>query len=135
MPAVLRAEEVPIREGPDVVLVRQKVRASAAEIGFSLVDQTKIVTACSELARNALEHGKGGTARIEVVQNGTRQGLRLTFEDRGPGIADVALAMRDGYTSGNGLGMGLGGAKRLVHDFEIASRPGEGTRVTIARWK
>jgi serine/threonine-protein kinase RsbT len=135
MPTVLRAEEIPIRESPDVVAVRQRVRASAAELGFTLVDQTKMVTACSELARNALEHGRGGTARIEVVQNGVRRGLRLTFQDHGPGIADVQLAMRDGFTTGGGLGLGLGGAKRLVEDFEIDSRPGEGTRVTVARWK
>jgi len=118
-----------------VVLVRQAVRQKAVELGFSLVDQTKIVTAASELARNALIHGGGGMAHIEVVQQGVRRGLRLTFEDRGPGIADLDRAMTDGYTTGSGLGLGLSGAKRLSNEFQIASTPGEGTRVVIARWK
>lgn len=124
-----------IRASQDVVHVRQTVRSWAVELGFSLVDQTKIVTAASELARNTLEHGKGGTLLIEVVLEGIRSGLRLTFEDQGPGIADVSLAMKDGYTTGNGMGLGLGGARRLSSDFEIASSPGKGTRVTIVRWR
>jgi serine/threonine-protein kinase RsbT len=99
------------------------------------VDQTKIVTAASELARNTLDHGGGGTARLEAVSDNGRAGLRLTFEDHGPGIADIALAMTDGYTTGSGLGLGLGGAKRLSNDFYLWSRTGEGTRVTITRWK
>lgn len=106
------------------------------EIGFSLVEQTKIVTAASELARNTVIYGGGGEMRVEVVQQGAkRPGLRLTFEDHGPGIPDIELALRDGYTSGNGLGLGLNGARKLSHEFDIQSRPGEGTRVTITRWK
>jgi serine/threonine-protein kinase RsbT len=124
-----------LRTQDDVVLVRQAVRAVAVEIGLNLVDQTKIVTAASELARNTVVYGGGGTARIEVVRDTAKRGLRLTFEDRGPGIADIDLAMKDGYSSGGGLGLGLGGAKRLSNEFELESRPGEGTRVTITRWK
>src|SRR5262249_45540560 len=116
-------------------VVRQRVRAHAVAQGFSLVDQTKLVTAASELARNVLVHGGGGTVRIEAVANGVRRGLKLTFEDQGPGITDISLAMRDGYSTGGGLGLGLSGAKRLSSEFEISSKPGEGTRVTIARWK
>lgn len=127
--------ELPIHSDEDIVLVRQRVRASAVGIGMSLVDQTKIVTAASELARNTLEHGKGGHVRIEVVSNGTRNGLRLKFEDRGPGIADIALAMTDHHSTGGGLGLGLGGAKRLCDEFHISSLPGEGTTVMITRWK
>lgn len=130
-----RNELLDIRTQHDVVRVRQRVRERAVEAGFSLVDQTKVVTAASELARNTLEHGGGGTARIELLADGGRRGVRLICEDRGPGIADIALAMQDGYTSRNGLGLGLGGARRLVSEFDIASRPGEGTRVTITRWK
>ena len=115
--------------------VRQRARTLAVEIGLGLVDQTKIVTAASELARNALDYGGGGEVRIEIVQAGTRKGLRLTFEDRGPGIADIEQAMTDHYTSGGGLGLGLGGAKRLSNEFHIESTPGVGTRVMIARWK
>jgi serine/threonine-protein kinase RsbT len=118
----------------DIVKVRQEVRRRAVAIGFSLVDQTKFVTAASELARNALEYGGGGTVRFEEVRQGLRRGLRLTFEDAGPGIADIEQAMTDGFTSGAGLGLGLGGAKRLCNEFHIISKPGEGTRVTIARW-
>jgi serine/threonine-protein kinase RsbT len=103
--------------------------------GFTLVDQTKIVTAASEIARNTVVHGRGGTVRIEAMDDGARKGLRLIFEDRGPGIADVDLALRDGYTTGNGLGMGLGGARRLVNEFSIESKPGQGTKVTLTRWK
>jgi len=132
---VLAAENLPIRSDAEVVMVRQRVRSAAAAQGFSLVDQTKIVTAASELARNALIHGGGGTVRIEVVRNGVKRGLKLTFEDEGPGIADVSLAMRDGFSTGGGLGLGLSGAKRLSGDFEIESKPGQGTRVSIARWK
>lgn len=127
--------KAPIRSPNDVVLARQLVRQGAQQAGLSLVDQTKIVTAASELARNTLIYGLGGEMTMEVLAGGSRQGLRLTFVDHGPGIADVKLAMTDGWTSGNGLGMGLSGARRLVNDFEIESRPGEGTRVAIARWK
>lgn len=127
--------QAPIRSPNDVVLARQMVRRSAQQAGLSLVDQTKIVTAASELARNTLIYGLGGEMTIEVIAEGGRRGLRLTFVDHGPGIADLKLAMTDGWTSGNGLGMGLSGARRLVNDFEIESRLGEGTRVSIARWK
>jgi len=119
----------------DVVVVRHAVRQWAAELGFSLVDQTKLVTAASELARNAVTHGGGGGAHIEMVFNGRRQGLKVTFEDNGPGIADINLAMKDGYTTGGGLGLGLGGAKRLTDEFGIQSKPGEGTQVWFIRWK
>jgi serine/threonine-protein kinase RsbT len=119
----------------DVVRVRQAVRAKAIEIGLSLVDQTKIVTAASEVARNTLDHGGGGTATLLTVQNGNRHGLRLIFEDQGPGIADLDRALTDGYTTGKGLGLGLGGAKRLSNEFSIQSTPGKGTRIVIARWK
>jgi serine/threonine-protein kinase RsbT len=119
----------------DVVAVRQAVRQRAVELGFNLVDQTKIVTAASELARNTLQYGGGGTLRIEEVLQGSRRGIRLVFEDNGPGIANIELAMKDGYTTGNGLGLGLSGAKRLSNDFSIESNPGQGTRVTIVRWR
>ena len=117
------------------MLVRQAVRAWTVELGFSLVEQTKIVTAASELARNTVDYGGGGTVRMEMLEQRGRVGLRLTFEDKGPGIEDLELALKDGYTSGGGLGLGLGGARRLANEFEIASRPGEGTRVAITRWK
>ena len=132
---VERTESVPIAADDDIVRVRQRVRDCAVAIGFSLVDQTKLVTAASELARNTLVYGKGGVALLEVVHNDRRRGLRLTFEDKGPGIPDIAQALTDGYTSGHGLGLGLSGAKRLSQDFEITSRVGEGTRVVIGRWK
>jgi serine/threonine-protein kinase RsbT len=119
----------------DVVLVRQAVRKAGVEAGFTLVDQTKIITAASELARNAFIHGGGGTVLIERVEEGARKGLRLTFTDQGPGIPDIERALKDGYTSGNGLGLGLGGAKRLSNEFSIWSEPAKGTRVTITRWK
>ena len=119
----------------DVVAVRQAVRQRAVDLGFNLVDQTKIVTAASELARNTLQYGGGGTLRIEEVLQGSRRGIRLVFEDNGPGISNIELAMKDGYTTGNGLGLGLSGAKRLSNEFSIDSRPGEGTRVTIVRWR
>src|SRR5262249_22231590 len=118
-----------------VVRVRQIARQWAVNIGFRLVDQTKIVTAASELARNTLIHGGGGTMQLEMVQQGDRHGLRLTFEDKGPGIPDMALALTDGYTTGSGLGLGLGGSRRLSNEFEIRSAPGQGTRVCITRWK
>ena len=124
-----------VRSEQAVVLVRQAVRRLTQELGFSLVDQTKMVTAASELARNAVVHGRGGHLRWEIVDDGARQGLRLTFVDEGPGIANLTLAMTDGWTSGDGLGMGLSGAKRLVNEFSIDSAPGRGTRVTILRWK
>ena len=133
----VKTETMPIRAPADVVAVRQAVRQWSVGLKFSLVDQTKMVTAASELARNALEHGKGGSVRLELVEaDGTgRKGLRLTFEDQGPGISDIAQAMRDGYTSAGGMGMGLPGARRLVNEFEIESKAGQGTRVTITRWK
>ncbi len=124
-----------VRSSEDIVRMRQAVRERAIELGFGLVDQTKLVTAASELARNTVNHGGGGTVRLEVLNNGAHHGLRLTFEDHGPGIADVDLALQDGYTTTNGLGLGLGGAKRLVNEFEMESHLGEGTRVCITRWK
>jgi serine/threonine-protein kinase RsbT len=133
--AVLKHETYPVRSSEDVVAVRQVVRQWAVAVGFTLVDQTKIVTAASELARNTVIHGGGGTLRLESLNDEHRRGLRLVFEDRGPGIPDVALALKDGYTTGNGLGLGLGGAKRLSNDFDLWSRAGEGTRISIARWK
>jgi serine/threonine-protein kinase RsbT len=133
--SLLKTETAPIRSDTDVVLVRQQVRAWAVELGFGLVDQTKIVTAASELARNVLIYGEGGTVRLEALNDGMRKGLRLIFEDHGPGITDLKLAMKDGYSTGSGLGLGLSGAKRLSNEFELQSAPGEGTRVTITRWK
>jgi serine/threonine-protein kinase RsbT len=132
---LLSTDQLPLDRDDHIVVVRQTVRQRAIELGFSLVDQTKIVTAASELARNAIQHGGGGTAVVETVNDGARRGLRLTFEDRGPGIADITLAMKDGYTTGGGLGLGLSGAKRLSNEFSIASVVGEGTRVVITRWK
>lgn len=128
-------QTAPLASDMDIVRARQMVRECAKELGLSFVDQTKIVTAASELARNAIVYGKGGSMQLEVVEQGTRKGLKLTFEDKGPGIPNIELAMQDGYTTGNGLGLGLGGAKRLTNEFEINSKPGEGTRVTIIRWK
>ena len=126
--------ELPLRVQEDVVLVRQTVRSHAVSIGLSLVDQTKLVTAASELARNTVIHGHGGTARLEVIQNSVKRGIRLTFDDQGPGIRDIEAALRDGYTTGNGLGLGLGGARRLTSEFAIESKPGVGTRVVITQW-
>ncbi len=126
---------MPIRSSQDLVLVRQAVRTWAAELKFSLVEQTKVVTAASELARNTLDYGKGGDVTLEVLVEGMRKGLRLSFVDKGPGIPDIELALRDGYTSGGGMGLGLGGAKRLMSEFTIESKLGEGTRVTVTRWK
>jgi serine/threonine-protein kinase RsbT len=135
MDQVERADALPVRGETDVVLVRQAVRTWSVQQGFTLVDQTKMVTAASEIARNTVLYGRGGTVRIEALVDGVRKGLRLVFEDQGPGIPDVDLAMRDGYTTGTGLGMGLGGARRLVNEFRIESRPGQGTTVTLTRWK
>jgi serine/threonine-protein kinase RsbT len=132
---VLLSEQRPIRSSEDVVGVRQAVRQRAVELGFNLVDQTKIVTAASELARNTLIYGGGGLLRLEGIEEGARRGLRLTFEDEGPGITNVELALKDGYTTGNGLGLGLSGARRLSNEFAIDSKVGEGTRVTIVRWR
>ena len=132
--ALLSSEDLPVRAEVDVVAVRRRVRELAAELRFSLVDQTKIVTAASELARNTIIYGGGGHMTAEAL-NGPRTGLRLIFEDKGPGIPDIDLALRDGFTTGSGLGLGLGGAKRLASEFEISSRVGEGTKVTVTRWK
>jgi serine/threonine-protein kinase RsbT len=125
----------PLRTQDDVVISRQAVRSWAVEIGLSLVDQTKLVTAASELARNTVVYGGGGTLQLEQVEDGMRRGIRLVFDDQGPGIADVERALQDGFTSGGGLGLGLGGARRLVNEFHIDSRPGEGTRITVVKWK
>jgi serine/threonine-protein kinase RsbT len=132
---VTKSESVPVRSSEGVVHVRQKVRAFAVQAGLKLIDQTKIVTAASELARNAVVYGGGGEVRLEILSDGGRQGVRLTFEDHGPGIENIELAMRDGYTTGGGLGLGLSGSKRLCNEFEIYSKLGEGTRVTVTRWK
>jgi serine/threonine-protein kinase RsbT len=132
---VTRSESLELRSSADVVSVRQFVRTWAIDAGFSLVDQTKMVTAASELARNTIDYGGGGTAILELIAEGTRRGLRVVFEDKGPGIPDIQQAMTDHFTTGNGLGLGLGGAKRLVNEFHISSRVGEGTRVVITRWK
>jgi len=131
----LRSERLEVRTSDDVVKARQVTRSLAIETGLSLVDQTKIVTAASELARNMLDYGGGGEVLLNIVENGARRGLRLVFEDKGPGIADIETALKDGFTSGKGMGLGLGGAKRLSNEFSIVSKPGEGTKVTIARWK
>jgi serine/threonine-protein kinase RsbT len=132
---LLSSESMPVRSAEDVVTVRQAVRKKAVALGFGLVDQTKFVTAASELARNTLDYGGGGMVQIELVENNMKSGLRLIFEDEGPGIPDIDLALKDGYTSGNGMGLGLGGAKRLSHEFEIDSKPGAGTKISIIRWK
>ena len=130
-----KTERLEIRQSDDVVRVRQLARTLAVEVGLGLVDQTKIVTASSELARNTLDYGGGGEVTVEIVDQGGRRGLRLTFEDKGPGIADTEQALKDGYTTGKGMGLGLGGAKRLCNEFSIDSKPGQGTKVAIARWK
>ena len=132
---VEKVHELGLAGQDDVVLVRQAVRSAAVEIGLSLIDQTKVVTAASELARNTVVHGGGGLARVEIINDNSRRGLRLTCEDQGPGIPDIEKAMTDGYTTGGGLGLGLGGAKRLSNEFQIESTPGKGTRVIITRWK
>jgi serine/threonine-protein kinase RsbT len=125
----------PLTSEHDVVATRQLVRKITQEMKFSLVDQTKLVTAASELSRNTLIHGHGGMLRWEVVEADARRGLRLHFEDKGPGIADINLALTDGWTTGSGMGLGLPGSKRLVNEFEIQSLPGQGTRVSITKWK
>jgi len=132
---VAKRELLPLQTSSDVVVARQKVRQWAIELRFSLIDQTKLVTAASELARNALDHGQGGQMTIEVVNGAARSGLRLTFEDHGPGIPDIEMALKDGYTTGAGMGLGLGGSKRLVNDFFIESETGKGTKITVVRWK
>ena len=128
-------ETVPIRSSEDIVRVRQKVRFQAGAMGMSLIDQTKFITAASEIARNTFEYGGGGELVMEALRDGVRRGLRLTFTDEGPGIADIEQAMRDHFTTGGGLGLGLGGAKRLVNEFDIKSQPGKGTRIALIRWK
>lgn len=133
--AVTKSETVNVRSSGELVAIRHLVRKWAVDLGFSLIEQTKIVTAASELARNMVDYGGGGTLLIEMLDDGIRKGLRLVFEDRGPGIADLDQALRDGFTTGSGMGLGLGGAKRLSNEFDIRSAPGEGTRVSIARWK
>ncbi len=132
---VEKDETIPVRSPEDVVRVRREVRERAVAIGFGLVDQTKLVTAASEIARNTVDYGGGGTLRIECVRQSSRRGLRLTFSDHGPGIADLERAMTDGYSTGGGLGLGLSGAKRLSSEFAVRSSPGQGTVVTLARWK
>lgn len=128
-------EIMELKKSEDIVRARQRVRTCMIAQGFSLVDQTKMVTAASELARNTYDHGKGGTMNIESLEENGRSGIRLTFLDHGPGIPDIELALKDGYTTGTGLGLGLGGSKRLVNEFEIWSKPNEGTRVTVTRWR
>jgi serine/threonine-protein kinase RsbT len=127
--------ELPLADEHDMVLARQAVRRLSQQQGFTLVDQTKMVTAASELARNAIVYGGGGTLRWELIEEGAKRGLRLIFVDKGPGIANLELALTDGWSSGSGLGLGLTGARRLVNDFDIQSTLGAGTRVTITRWK
>lgn len=130
-----KRDVLPLKSSSDIVLARQRVRQWAIELQFSLVDQTKLVTAASELARNTLDYGKGGEMTIETLHAGAKVGLRLTFEDHGPGIPSIEQALKDGYTSGSGMGLGLGGSKRLVNEFSIESEVGKGTKVTVARWK
>ena len=134
MPSV-KTETLPIRSDNDIVVIRKAVRTWAVELGFGLVDQTKLITAASELARNTLVYGGGGSVQMELLTEPRRKGVRLTFEDQGPGIADIEQALRDGFTTGQGMGLGLGGSRRLVNEFEITSRVGEGTRVAITKWK
>jgi serine/threonine-protein kinase RsbT len=129
------ALSLPLRTSEDVVRMRQVVREQCIKQGFGLVEQTKLVTAASELARNALDYGGGGEVLVQLATQGMRKGVRLVFSDQGPGIADVDLALKDGHTTGGGLGLGLGGAKRLSSEFHIESKPGQGTRITIARWR
>ncbi|HTB96891.1 MAG TPA: anti-sigma regulatory factor [Terracidiphilus sp.] len=133
--SVQRRDVLPLKNSNDVVFARQKVRQWSIELKFSLVDQTKLVTAASELARNVLDHGKGGQMTIEEISSGVKAGLRLEFEDQGPGIPDIELALKDGYTSGSGMGLGLGGSKRLVNEFSIESVVGKGTKISVTRWK
>jgi serine/threonine-protein kinase RsbT len=135
MTATTRTERLAIRSSEDVVKIRQQTRMFAVAAGLSLVDQTKIITAASELARNTLDYGGGGEACMEVIEDGGRRGVRLAFEDQGPGIPDVQMALKDGFTTGSGLGLGLGGSRRLANEFSIESKVGVGTKVTIVRWK
>lgn len=132
---VLNREVMPLKTSTDVVLARQRVRQWSVDLKFSLVDQTKLVTAASELARNALDHGQGGSMTVESLSNGSKAGLRLVFEDEGPGIADIDQALKDGFSTGSGMGLGLGGSKRLVNEFSIESEVGKGTRVEVIRWR
>ena len=132
---VLASDLLPLRTTADIVAVRRLVRTRSVELGFGLVEQTKMVTAASELARNAVEHGGGGTATIETLENGARRGVRMTFEDQGRGIADIELALRDGYSTGGGLGLGLGGARRLMSELEVRSGAGGGAHVSAVRWR
>ena len=132
---IARSEQIPVRSAPDIVNVRQVVRSWCMQVGMGLVDLTKIVTAASEIARNTLDYGKGGVLTLEELRDGLRHGVRLTFQDEGPGIANISQAMTDGFTSGSGMGLGLGGTKRLVDEFDLQSTVGAGTRVTIAKWK
>ena len=133
--AMTRTERLAIRSSEDVVKVRQETRVFAVAAGLSLVDQTKIITAASELARNIVDYAAGGEVRLDVIEDGGRCGVRLAFEDQGPGIPDVEVALKDGFTTGSGLGLGLGGARRLANEFAIESKVGNGTKVTITRWK
>ncbi len=135
MTTVQKSETFELRSSDDIVAVRQAARRIAVALGLGIVDQTKVVTATSELARNTIDYGGGGTAVVETVRNDRTAGVRVIFEDTGPGIADIEQALSDGFTSGHGMGLGLGGAKRLSHEFEISSKAGEGTRVSILRWK
>jgi len=135
LPADEANGSLPRRSEEDIVASRQKVRALTQQLKFSLVDQTKMITAASELSRNTLVHGGGGAMRWETLDDGMRRGLRLHFEDEGPGIPDLRLALTDGWTSGGGMGLGLPGSKRLVHEFDLRSEPGRGTHVSITRWK
>ncbi|HEX2254551.1 MAG TPA: ATP-binding protein [Thermoanaerobaculia bacterium] len=132
--SVLRSETLPVQTKHDIVRARQAVRTWSRELGLGLVDQTKMITAASELARNTVDHGGGGSMRMEVVEGDRRRGLRLVFEDDGPGIPDLERAMRDGYSTGSGLGLGLSGARRLVNELDVEARPEGGTRVSILRW-
>jgi serine/threonine-protein kinase RsbT len=133
--AVLRDEVIDLRSPDSIIKARRMVRDLAVAQGMSLVDQTKLVTAASEIARNTLIHGGGGEMRLQALTDGARRGVRATFVDQGPGIADINLVMTDGYSSGGGLGLGLGGTKRLVNEFTISSTVGQGTTITIVRWK
>jgi serine/threonine-protein kinase RsbT len=135
MAGTTRTERLAIRSSEDVVKIRQQTRTFAVAAGLSLVDQTKIITAASELARNTVDYGGGGEVRLEVIEDGGRRGVRLAFEDQGPGIPDVQMALKDGFTTGSGLGLGLGGSRRLANEFSIESKVGVGTIVTIVRWK
>lgn len=132
---VIQTDTMPVNDEQQIVMARQTVRKLAQQIGLSLVDQTKIVTAASELARNTVVYGRGGEMTWAIVQNNGRTGVRLAFKDDGPGIANLDLAFKDGWTSGNGLGMGLSGSRRLVNEFDIQTTPGQGTCVTVLRWK